>query len=117
MGTDHLFKIGNKGGGRPVEHPMRGKVSMELQDAMVMLLGMKRDAAVQLMKGNPTITQITAWKYINDYPTEVIDRFCGRIPRTDGIDSPSVVISNTPREIVQNLLDALEMPHEPHSTA
>ena len=112
-----LFQPGNKGGGRPVEHPLRGKVSMALQDAMVRLLQMKKDAAVKLMQSNPTITEITAWKYINDYPTEVIDRFCGRIPRTDGMDAPSVVISNTPREVVMNLLDALERPIEPHATA
>ncbi len=111
------FLPGNKGGGRPVEHPLRGKVSMELQDAIVSLLGMKKDAAVKLMTANPTITYITAWKYINDYPTEVIDRFCGRIPRTDGMDAPSVIISNTPREVVMNLLDALERPIAPTATA
>ncbi len=103
--------------GRPVEHPMRGKVSMDIQDALVMLLGMKKDAAVKLMQSNPTITQITAWKYINDYPTEVIDRFCGRIPRPDGMDAPSAVLGNTPREVVMSLLDALERPIEPRATA
>lgn len=115
--SDGYFKPGNSGGGRPVEHPLRGKVSMDLQNAMVMLLGMKKAEAVLHMQNNPTITEITAWKYISDYPTEVIDRFCGRIPRTDGMELPSVILSNTPREVVMNLLDALEKPIEPRATA
>lgn len=115
--SDAWFKPGNPGGGRPAEHPLRGKVSMALQDAMVKLLGMKKDSAMEHMKKNPTITEITAWKYITDYPTEVVDRFCGRIPRNDGIDAPAVVLQSTPREVVMSLLDALEKPVEPHASA
>lgn len=78
-------------GGRPKEHPLKGRISMALWDAMVKLLKMKKQDAVKKMQGNPTILEITAWKYINDTPGEVINRFCGRIPndiKLDGGEEP-----------------------------
>jgi hypothetical protein len=67
-------------GGRPPEHPLKGKVAMEIWEATVKLMHMTKSAAVKYMSKNPTIIEIMAWKYINDYPTEAYDRFCGRIP-------------------------------------
>lgn len=103
--SDGWFKKGNAGGGRPVEHPMRGKVSMELQDAIINLLKMRKDVAVAHMQNNPTITEITAWKYINDYPTDVLDRFLGKVPQTQAIAHSGAIGGN--RMIDGDFLQAL----------
>lgn len=77
---DGYFKKGNKLGGRPVEHPLKGKVAKSIWDALVTLSAMKREDAEKKMKGNPTMAYIMAWKYITENTTECIDRMCGRIP-------------------------------------
>lgn len=78
---DTQFKKGNQGGGRPVEHPLKGKVAYALWTAMIKLAAMKKDDAVKKMSGNPTMTEIVAWKYMQDHPTDFMDRFCGKIPQ------------------------------------
>ena len=78
------FEKGNKAAvnhGRPADHPLKGKVSMELWDAMIKLLHMKKEKVAERMANSPTLLEITAFKYINDSPAEVVDRFCGRIPQ------------------------------------
>lgn len=77
---EHRFKQGNPGGGRPAKHPLSPKVSMALQEAIIKLLDMGKDDAAKYMAGNPKMTYVVAWKYITKYPTEVLDRFCGKIP-------------------------------------
>lgn len=77
------FKKGNKAGGhggRPKEHPLKGKVAFALWDAMAKLSQMKEADAQKKIDGNPTVAEAAAWKYIQEYPSEFIDRFCGRIP-------------------------------------
>jgi hypothetical protein len=78
---DTQFKKGNSGGGRPVEHPLKGQVARALWDAMIRLSKMKKESAVKKMSGNPTMTEIVAWKYMQDHPTDFMDRFCGKIPQ------------------------------------
>ena len=66
--------------GRPKEHPLKGKVAFEIWDAIVKLSRMKKEAAEKLIKGNPTMVYVMAWKYITQTHTEAVDRLCGRIP-------------------------------------
>ena len=66
-------------GGRPKEHPKKGKLAAQLWDALIKLAQMKKEAAEKFMKGNPPMYYIMAWKYMTEYTTESWDRVCGRI--------------------------------------
>lgn len=72
-------------GGRPRQHPKHSVVGMEIQDAIIKILQMTKDKAIIYMQKNPTLIDTTAWKYINDYPSDVVDRFCGRVPQPQEI--------------------------------
>lgn len=72
-------------GGRPRQHPKHSVVGFAIQDAIIKILQMTKDKAIVYMQKNPTLIDTTAWKYINDYPSDVVDRFCGRVPQPQEI--------------------------------
>lgn len=74
----------------------------EVREAVLKLLEMKKKDFDNLLKNNPTVTEITAAKYISQNAAEVIDRFLGKVPNT--IDSKISNPDGSLRQSTQNIL-------------
>lgn len=88
--------------GRPKKTPRWARMEKEVREAVLKLLEMKKKDFDNLLKNNPTVTEITAAKYISQNAAEVIDRFLGKVPNT--IDSKISNPDGSLRQSTQNIL-------------